>query len=177
MGNRATVIFADKDWKNLSCVVYLHWNGGPESIYCFLDEMDRREIRINDPSYESARFVHIVGDFFDQDSITGLSLGIWNGPKSMDVADLGEFDSDNGLYVVMRMRNKKIKKYTREVRRFVMTYDKEGHHECMKEMTKADVKKEMRRVRNYKNGSGERYFDSIRKAFLKITGGKKMLGG
>lgn len=170
MGNRAMVVFADKDWKNLSCAVYLHWNGGPESIYCFLDEMDRRGIRVDDPSYESARFVHIVGDFFDKDTITGLSLGLWNGPKSLDVANLGDFDTDNGLYVVQRGYNEKTKKYTREVRRF------KGYDEFMKEMTKDEVKKEMREAKNHKDGNGKKYVDEFKKAFEEITKGKEIRG-
>ena len=62
MGNRATVIFQAQD--TISPAIYLHWNGGPESVYQFLDELDRRKVR-GDADYEAARFVKIVGEFFD----------------------------------------------------------------------------------------------------------------
>ncbi len=39
MGNRATIIFTDGK-KSFSPAVYLHWNGGPESVYAFLEELD-----------------------------------------------------------------------------------------------------------------------------------------
>ncbi len=99
MGNRAHVIFTDKDG-DISPAVYLHWNGGPESVYAFLDEMKRRKIRC-DASYGTARFVHIVGDFFDSDEAGGLSLGIHGGPKTLEPASLKQYDhGDNGVYVV-----------------------------------------------------------------------------
>ena len=44
MGNRAFVIFTDG--KTYSPAVYLHWNGGPESIYPMLDYMAKKGCRI-----------------------------------------------------------------------------------------------------------------------------------
>ncbi len=68
MGNRGTVIFSNQAGDEFSPAVYQHWNGGPESVYAFLDELDRRGVRgADDLAYQAARFVHIVGDFFDQD--------------------------------------------------------------------------------------------------------------
>lgn len=67
MGNRAIVIFEDEKSTEFSPAVYLHWNGGPESVYPFLDEMDRRHIRTGDGAYESARFIQLIGEYFDQD--------------------------------------------------------------------------------------------------------------
>lgn len=40
MGNRAYVVFEDRQG-NRSPAVYLHWNGGPESIYAMLDTLAR----------------------------------------------------------------------------------------------------------------------------------------
>ena len=68
MGNRAIVIFSDKEEKNILPAVYLHWNGGPESIYAFLDELDRRKVGDN-RHYETARFIQIVGEFMDEHNI------------------------------------------------------------------------------------------------------------
>lgn len=97
MGNRAYVIFEDKESQHFSPAIYLHWNGGPESVYAFLDELDRRGVRA-DQEYEAARFVQVVGEYFMPDQ---LSLGVTSGPSS--AADLGQWaGEDNGLYLVCR---------------------------------------------------------------------------
>jgi len=104
MGNRAFVIFANKDWTKFSPAVYLHWNGGPESVYAFLEELNHREVRA-DQEYECARFVQIAGEFFDSNGhYTGLSLGVQSVPEGVDLEHLTQkFDpGDNGLYVVCR---------------------------------------------------------------------------
>ena len=116
MGNRAMVVFENKDGTKRSPMAYLHWNGGPESIYAFLNEMDRRGIRC-DQDYEMARFIHIVCDFFDNSDTGagGLSVGVHPIPhKKMDAEDInwGAIDEDhgldNGVYLVCRC--------TREIR-------------------------------------------------------------
>lgn len=120
MGNRATVIFWNGETKpakrSISAAVYLHWNGGPESIYSFLEELDRRGVRA-DQDYECARFVQVVGEFFTwsttrdlsdpiyRDSAYGLSLGVVNGPLSDEVKHLDKVytdHGDNGFYLVNR---------------------------------------------------------------------------
>ena len=108
MGNRAYVIFHEPKSGRLSPAVYLHWNGGPESVYAFLAEHDRRKCRIGDVEYGAARFAHIVCDFFDQDEAGSTSVGISNPPKSADPVDLQEFAesaSDNGIYLVSQNGN------------------------------------------------------------------------
>lgn len=93
MGNRALIVF--KDQQQVSPAIYLHWNGGPESVYAFLDALDRYEMRA-DVEYEAARFVQLVGNFFGGT----LSLGI-RGVR--DLEDLEQLDcDDNGVYVVQR---------------------------------------------------------------------------
>jgi hypothetical protein len=93
MGNRAIVKFND------SIGIYLHWNGGPESIGAFLEEAQRRKLRTfeSDPTYAVAGFVQIVREFFSYASRPdhleySLSCGVGN-PSSMD-------DSDNGVYEI-----------------------------------------------------------------------------
>jgi hypothetical protein len=126
MGNRATVIFTDGK-KSFSPAIYLHWNGGPESIYGFLEELDRRGVRA-DQFYEAARFTQIVGEFFNNgDSISGLSLGLSNGPHSDKTTDLDKVQSDhgdNGFYLVNRTKNAEF-----PMRRFHEKYSKDyvGH--------------------------------------------------
>jgi len=105
MGNRAYVIFEDRDSKTFSPAIYLHWNGGPESVYAFLDELDRRGVRA-DQEYEAARFVQVVGEYFMPDQ---LSLGVVSGPTS--AADLGRWArEDNGLYLVCRAQPRRVRR-------------------------------------------------------------------
>lgn len=97
MGNRAIVAFQAEPKQKKVLGVYFHWNGGPESVYPFLDALDKYEVR-GDGNYEVARFVQIVGNFMRGT----LSLGI-------EIIDLAAAESqgyvsgwDNGLYVVNR---------------------------------------------------------------------------
>lgn len=164
MGNRANVIFTDG--KEFSPAIYLHWNGGPESIYAFLNEMDRRKIRTGDTMYESARFCHIVGDFFDQERITGLSLGLANGPKSdkpKDIAKIFTDPGDNGFYLVRRESNGNGKVKT-TMRRFMYDYN----NKTVKEMSEIEVAAER------KEAMKSEYIPSMAETFAKITGDKKI---
>src|SRR5208282_3942383 len=91
--------------------VYLHWNGGPESVYAFLEEMNRRNIRGSDDlSYCTARFIHIVGDFFDQDiDARGLGLGVFSTTQKTVSAFKRNArnitQGGNGIYLVTRNNN------------------------------------------------------------------------
>ena len=110
MGNRAYVIFvrnSDKpEHQNgiaaWSPAVYLHWNGGAESVYAFLAELHRRRVR-SDNNYECARFIQIAGDYFDCGSeLTTLSLGVGNLPDCSSETLLQFNPGDNGIYLVER---------------------------------------------------------------------------
>lgn len=102
MGNRAIIIF--KDQNEVSPQIYLHWNGGPESVLGFISEMKRRKWLRSD--YASARFVQIVGEFFRGlgESVTkdeGLSLGLFPPPQDLKPETLREIShGDNGVYIV-----------------------------------------------------------------------------
>ena len=127
MGNRAVVVFADQEFKEFSPAVYLHWNGGLESIVGFMDEMERRGIRGDfDLGYQCAGFISIVNDFFamghygfldksgqmiSRFKTTGtglqkvrgsnnLSLGVhmFDPEKDWDILDPG----DNGVFIIIR---------------------------------------------------------------------------
>ena len=103
MGNRANVVFVSGDV--ISPAVYLHWNGGPESVYAFLAEMDFRGIRTSDPAYEAARFTQIVGEFMDKDGFETTSVGITNGPSELTTEGMEAVFTDagdNGFYVTDR---------------------------------------------------------------------------
>lgn len=103
MGNRAIIVFTNSDCTNYSPLVYLHWNGGPESVYQFLAELDRREVRA-DQYYECARFIGIVAQYFDNEYYSTTSLGTSNGPKNLgEVSELpDQYGLDNGIYLVCR---------------------------------------------------------------------------
>lgn len=80
MGNRAVVTV-----KGSSVGVYLHWNGGVESVTAFLRAAKDLGVRdpVNDPSYFYARFAQIVGNFF-------------GGSDSLGIEALSRLDTDNG---------------------------------------------------------------------------------
>ncbi len=163
MGNRATVIFTDG--KNAySPAVYLHWNGGPESVYGFLAELERRQVRA-DQDYEAARFVQLVGEFFDQDKQGSLSLGISNGPKPVGPAGLLKAlahvqtdHGDNGFYLVNRIAK------PMAVRRFVETAD------TLRELDADEVATERRMAEAHK------YAADFRETYETIGAGRPVEG-
>jgi len=159
MGNRATVIFTDKE-NNFSPAVYLHWNGGAESVYGFLEEMNRRNIRgSNDLMYECARFIQICGEFFDQDEFTSTTLGVTDSPKSGQLKDLAQVRTDlgdNGIYLVYRTKDEMT------VRRFHEDYT--AH--TMIELTPEEVATEKENA--YKDDYGW-----LKDVFEKIAHGRK----
>ena len=143
MGNRATVIFQAKG--HISPAVYLHWNGGPESVYQFLDELDRRKVRA-DADYEAARFVQLVGEYFDQDGTGSLSLGLAQGPAriSPEALALVQTDhGDNGFYVVDRSGK------APQVRRFTAEWDRNRHKDNITELAPAAVETERIEARRH----------------------------
>ena len=129
MGNRAEVIIANTNERfprafEVSPGIYLHWNGGPESVFAFMKVLlDTRKFAdergLSDAQYAAARYVGVVQDFFDSDYWTGTSLGIHNLPtKTRKVAhpyregeDMDEYfvdldevsmnhdPGDNGVYI------------------------------------------------------------------------------
>lgn len=88
MGNRAIIKQEGKD-----VGVYLHWNGGIDSVTAFLKYCELRNFRSFDDSYGIARFCQVVGNFFGG----SLSMGIYSGigETKRDAEGL-----DNGIYVV-----------------------------------------------------------------------------
>lgn len=84
MGNRAIIKAEGNDNK----AVYLHWNGGRDSVEAFLKYCELRGFRSFEDDYGMARFCQVVGNFFGAD---GGSLGI---------VDYVDSCGDNGVYVV-----------------------------------------------------------------------------
>lgn len=82
MGNRANLVLKDH---NLS--IYLHWNGGPESVAAFLAYGE--EVGLRHDSYYPPRLAQIIGNFFGGTTSLGLSFG--TDPQ---------IHADNGIYTV-----------------------------------------------------------------------------
>lgn len=163
MGNRANVIFCNGE--RISPCIYLHWNGGPDSVYAFLEELDRRKVR-PDAEYEAARFCQLVGEFFDQrKELGGLSLGVLNGPSEISVEALGRLmtdQGDNGFYVVNRTLP-----MPDGMRRFRATYRREAADlvTTITETARLPVEREMVRARS------EPQYGRILKWFARVTDG------
>lgn len=91
MGNRA-VITTQCGLKNNGIGVYLHWNGGRDSVTAFLTYCKLRGFRspTDDSVYAWARFCQVVGNWFGG----SLSLGVGR----VDRLDCDNWD--NGVYIV-----------------------------------------------------------------------------
>ena len=91
MGNRAVIT----SYKQLNKIgedigIYVHWNGGPESVEAFCAYCDMKGFRDvdTDQSYAYARLAQVYANFFEG----GLSVGV-NRLSNLD-CDNG----DNGVY-------------------------------------------------------------------------------
>lgn len=88
MGDRAVIEF-EKGPTNTG--IYLHWNGGIESVKAFLDATRTLTASLGpDPEYRPARLIQVIGNFLGG----SLSLGIGD-PSRMDTDN-----GDNGTYIV-----------------------------------------------------------------------------
>ena len=92
MGNRA-VITTKVGWqdKEHNLGVYLHWNGGRDSVEAFLKYCELKDFRSPDKDcYGWARLCQVIGNFFGG----GLSVGI-------DTVNRLDCDNwDNGVYII-----------------------------------------------------------------------------
>lgn len=89
MGNIAVITNKEKKMG-----VYLHWNGGPNSIVNFLTYaklVGARDLD-SDPAYGFARLTQIIANFFGEDLV--CSVGV----NTIDNFDVD--NGDNGLYIV-----------------------------------------------------------------------------
>ena len=90
MGNRA-VITTKENFENNGVGVYLHWNGGRDSVEAFLDYCKLKEYRApTSDCYGWARLCQIIGNYFGGST----SLGI-------DTVNRLDCDNwDNGVYII-----------------------------------------------------------------------------
>jgi hypothetical protein len=92
MGNRAVITIRDKDKKKEDWdSVYLHWNGGYDSVKPFIDVAKLYGLRCGgDSSYGIARLSQLIGNTLG--GTTSLGVGSY---KSLDTDNF-----DNGVYVI-----------------------------------------------------------------------------
>lgn len=87
MGNRAVITTKDKE-----IGVYLHWNGGRDSVEGFLKYCELKKYRC--PEYDCygwARLCQVIGNFFGGES----SIGVDRFERIEESADW-----DNGVYII-----------------------------------------------------------------------------
>lgn len=89
MGNRAVITI--KKATNKTTGIYLHWNGGVESVEAFLTYCDMKGFRSPDTDcYGFAYLSTVIGNFFGD----GLSLGV----DRIECLDTDNYD--NGVYYI-----------------------------------------------------------------------------
>lgn len=90
MGNRAVITTAPFSMDNVG--IYVHWNGGPESIAAFLQAAKELGMRSpeSDESYAMARLVQIIANYFGGSTSIGIGK----------VRDLDYDNGDNGTYII-----------------------------------------------------------------------------
>lgn len=112
MGNRANIIFTDEDQsENNNFGVYIHWNGGPESVYAFFKTLasygySYSDGNINNPSgnlivsssTQSLRFSQLVSNYFNTSKSDFLNIQNFN--VEFPVKNFDGYLEENGLYVV-----------------------------------------------------------------------------
>lgn len=91
MGNRAVITTNENKPDNEKLGVYVHWNGGLNSVEAFLTYCKMSQFRnpIND-NYGWARLCQVIGNFFGG----GLSVGI----DTLNNLDCD--NGDNGMYIM-----------------------------------------------------------------------------
>lgn len=90
MGNRA-VITTQHNYDNNGIGVYLHWNGGRDSVEAFLAYMKLKKHRAPDTDcYGWARLCQVIGNFFGGTTSIGIDT----------VNHLDTNNGDNGVYII-----------------------------------------------------------------------------
>lgn len=89
MGNRAVIAFGPNAPDTVG--IYVHWNGGPESILAFMEAA--KQLKVRDPlddNYGVARIAQIIANYFG--GTTSIGLG--------KLSELDTDNGDNGVYIV-----------------------------------------------------------------------------
>lgn len=90
MGNRA-VITTRENFENNGIGIYLHWNGGRDSVEAFLKYCELKGYRTPDTdNYGWARLCQVIGNFFGGANSVGIDV----------VSNLDCDNFDNGVYII-----------------------------------------------------------------------------
>lgn len=91
MGNRAVITTPD-NFKNNGVGIYLHWNGGRDSVEAFLDYAKKKGYRdpSSDTEYGLARLTQVIANFLG--GTTSIGIG--------SVRHLDTDNGDNGTYLI-----------------------------------------------------------------------------
>jgi len=96
MGNRAVITTEENFVKNSGLGIYLHWQGGRDSVRGFLEYCRLRSFRtLENDDYGWARLCQVIGNFMGAD---GCSVGI------DDITRLDMDNGDNGVYLIKDWR-------------------------------------------------------------------------
>lgn len=137
MGNRAVITTEHKE-----IAIYLHWNGGIESVLAFLAAARSLGVRDPswDPSYGLARLTQVIGMFFSQDGEYATSLGICTyASADTDNGDNGTYIIGNGFEIVERLYSRDQTKIVENLNPDQMSYYKRIYDtimEASKKMTR-----------------------------------------
>jgi hypothetical protein len=95
MGNRAVITTRCNNAEESNNIgIYLHWNGGRDSIEAFLKYCKIKKFRCpEDDNYGWARLCQVIANYFGSDN-GGLSVGIGK------CCNLDCNNYDNGVYIV-----------------------------------------------------------------------------
>lgn len=88
MGNRAVITFDEYNPNDVG--IYVHWNGGRDSVEAFLEATRRVMDGRVDPTYAKARLVQVIGTNFPGNCSVGMGL----------CRELDTDNYDNGVYIV-----------------------------------------------------------------------------
>lgn len=91
MGNRAVMAFADEAGTVAPFGIYLHWNGGIESVAAFLAYAKEVNHREGDINYSTARLTQVIGNYFGGSLSLGINPVNPNNPGDCDPGDNGVF--------------------------------------------------------------------------------------
>ena len=107
MGNRA-VITTKENFENNGIGVYLHWNGGYDSVSAFLKYCELKGYRTPDTdNYGWARLCQVIGNFFGGSTSIGID--------AVDKLDCDNYD--NGVYIIKgwEIVDRKYKRYAEQM--------------------------------------------------------------
>lgn len=146
MGNRAAIAFIDQQTRKPETFVYMHWNGGPESVYAILDVLKEKDRMSHSSEYTTARFAHLACELIDSD---GLSVGVMAFNTIMQAANMAD---DNGLYV-FDISSGKMDRYICR-----------GYAQEPRKLAKAETDREERCARQHKYWENDQIRNTLRAA-------------